>query len=97
MRLENVPQGFDSITVVEHTGLIPRTLESQKSSNKFFSEGGATPCSHPRNLISSSSENPGGLLNGATFFVASEEQTPPKLLVSAIILYRPRAAREELS
>jgi hypothetical protein len=78
----------------EKTCRIPKTLESQKSSNRFLNEGGVSPCSHPRNLISSSSENPGGGWPAAPeVLVASEEQIAVKLLVRAKILYRPRAAR----
>jgi hypothetical protein len=96
--LENEPRGPDSITGVEKTCRIPRTLESQKSSNRFLSEGGATPSSQPKNFISSSSENPGGGLPEApATLVASEEQIPVKLFVRAKILYRPSAAREGLS
>lgn len=56
MRIETI-----ALTLRERsTYRIPNTLESQKSSNRFFNDRGATPSSHPRNLISSSSENPGG-------------------------------------
>ena len=87
-----------SFQLKDKTCRIPRTLESQKSSNKLLNEEGATPCSHPRNFISSLNENPdGGWLSPSAVPIASEEQTPVKLLVSANILYRPRAAREGLS
>ena len=88
---------FEALTLslwLKKTCRIPSMLESQKSSNRFLNEGGATPCSHPKNLISSSSEKPsGGWPVVPVVFVASEEQIPVKLLVRAKILYRPKAAR----